>query len=113
MTLTARTYEERTSLIKCAIDALVHAKTDDLDIAFTNGYTVGIHVHDEPFEPKSTATVAIVRNRKDLTDSDFICDCPREFNASELQALLCNISRATNDFECGFAYARYIARTHE
>lgn len=113
MKLTATTYDERIALIACGMDALTHAKTDDLEITFVNGYTVSIFVHDHIGEFKATATVHILRKNKVINDSDFICDYPREYNASEVQTLLLNISRAQTDFECGFAYARYIARTEE
>ena len=115
MTLTAKTYEERTSLIACAIKALVHADTDDLDITFANGYTVGVYVCDHEAENRATVNIAIMRkgDHEPINNSDFISDYPCEFDSQEVQALLLNISRASTDFECGFAYARYIARTHE
>lgn len=113
MTLIAKTHEQRTSLIACGMKALVLADTDDLEITFANGYTVSIAVCDHEAENRATANVAILRNDKCISDSDFICDYPREFDSQEIQALLLNISRAQTDFEAGFAYARYIARTHE
>jgi hypothetical protein len=103
MKLQATTYTESTTVIASALDALVHERSNDITVTFANGYTVDIYVDYD-----TSVTVHILKGKNVLTD-DY--DQPHKCDLFEIKALLCNISRAGSDFDCGFAYHRYFILT--
>ena len=107
MKLQATTYTESTTVIASVLDALVHEKSNDITVTFANGYTVDIYVDYD-----TSVIVNILKGKNVLTDSCmYDYDQSRKCDLFEIKALLCNISRAGSDFDCGFAYHRYFILT--
>ena len=96
---------ERLSLIATALDILATANTDEVELHFSNGIGISVLANDYDCE------VVIFNHKTNDALNAFIPSTTRKFNRREMATLFSLVSLATNEFECGFAFANYLART--
>jgi hypothetical protein len=109
MKLIQTNHTERLALITTALDALESAKTNEVELHFSNDiahYGISVLVAED-----GDCEVVIFNPKTNDALNAFVPSPARKFNRREMSTLFSLVSLATSDFECGFAFANYLART--